>query len=751
MAGGVHLHTLGSGYQKRRILITAVVLSLGIAAVLGAVVSGAIYSIVRTADELDETRATGAAASVLEALRSQMAGTVRDNAFWDEAYRQLDSPTRNAWLIENWGFPSLDYPLYDMALVIGPDDKPLLHYRSGKPMDVQPSEVFDRSLARLVERARAADGLQGDVHAGFIGTVHGPAVIGAARIRPFLQGIPPPESYVLIFEKDLDANAINEAAQKFNLRGLQLTDSRVEGTIAVPLRDIDGNTVGFLSLPSEKSGTRSYERVRPLIFGAAATLLLLIAGIGIIGLLSVRSLAKEEARARGNSLHDHLTGVLNRPGLFEYVDNLAPDICRSAMIGLYLVDIDGFKGTNDLWGQQVGDKLLGAVAARLTGKLPPGTAISRLDGDQFAIVSLADAAGKVAHLQSAVSEVFAEPFKIGRREIEIEVGVSVGVAEAVFTDANFHDLLRQAEMALHQAKHNTEGTMAVVFHPNMEAEIAEQTKLEQHLIEALDRRELKVAFQPVVDARSGEICGVEALARWNRESGPIAPDVFIPAAERAGLIGILGSQILEQAIAQGSRWPGLQIAVNVSPLQLRNRYFAGGLKATLDKFGFEPHRLTIELTEGVLISNADQAKRSISEIKALGIKVALDDFGSGFASIGSLRQFRFDRVKLDKSLVANIMHDAQAAEVLDATIKLVNALGVPVTVEGIENRHQAEFARQAGSHQLQGYWFSKPLSKEELTERFLGRDRLRKFRVGGYDAVAHKACRQAPNEEDPAP
>ncbi|AMS39311.1 putative bifunctional diguanylate cyclase/phosphodiesterase [Aminobacter aminovorans] len=729
MAGGVHLPPLGSsGHQKRAILITAVLLSLGITAALGAVVSGAIYSIVSTADELDETRAAGAAASALESLRSQMAGTVRDNAFWDEAYRQLASPTRDAWLIENWGFPTLDYPLYDMALVIGPDDKPLLSYRYGKAMDVQPGEFFDSSLARLVERARAADGLEGDVHAAFIGTMHGSALIGAARIRPFLQGIPPPGSYTLIFAKDLDAKTINGTARKFNLGGLQLTDSAVDGTVAAPLRDVDGNAIGFLSLPSEKPGTHSYERVRPLIFGAAAILLLLIVGIGLIGLLSVHSLAKEQARARQNSLHDHLTGVLNRPGLSEYVENLAPDVCRSAMIGLYLVDIDGFKAINDVWGQQVGDKLLGAVAARLAQDLPLGTAISRLDGDQFAIVSLMDAPGKVPHLQSAVSDVFAEPFKIGRREIEI--GVSVGVTEAALSQANFHDLLRQGEMALHQAKHGSDGA-TVVFHAQMEAELIEQAKLEQQLVEALDRREIKAAFQPVVDARSGDLCGVEALARWNSESGPIAPDVFIPVAERAGLIGILGSQILEEAVAQGSRWPGLHIAVNVSPLQLRNRYFAGGLKATLDKFGFEPNRLTIELTEGVLISNADQAKRSISEIKALGIKVALDDFGSGFASIGSLRQFRFDRVKLDKSLVANIEHDAQAAKVLDATIKLVNALGVPVTVEGIENRHQAEFARQAGSHQLQGYWFSKPLSKEELAERFLRRDCLREFRVGG--------------------
>jgi len=718
MAGGVHPPPLASsGHQKRTVIIIAVLLSLGVAATLGVFVSGAIYSIVRTADELDETRTAGAAASALASLRSQMAGTVRDNAFWDEAYRQLSSPTRDAWLIESWGAPTLDYPLYDMVLVIGPDDTPLLHYRYGKPMDVQPSAFFDSSLARLVERARAADGLEGDVHAAFIGTVHGPAVIGAARIRPFLQGIPPPDSYILIFEKDLDAKAINETARKFNLRGLQLVDSPVEGTVAAPLEDAGGKVVGFFSLPSERPGTRSYERVRLLIFGAAAILLLLIIAIGMIGLLSVRSLAKEQARARRNSLHDHLTGVLNRPGLSEYVENLTPpDRCHSAMIGLYLVDIDGFKAINDLWGQQVGDKLLGAVAARLTKRLPLGT-VSRLDGDEFAIVTLVDAPGTVAHLQSAVSEVFAEPFRIGRREIE--VGVSVGVAEAAFPTVNFHDLLRQAEMALHQAKHGSDGT-TVVFGPHLEAELSEQAKLEQKLIEALDRRELKVAFQPVVDARSGNLCGVEALARWNSESGPIAPDVFVPVAERAGLIGMLGSQILEEAIAQGSRWPGLQIAVNVSPLQLRNRYFAGGLQATLDKFAFEPHRLTIELTEGVLISNADQAKRSISEIKALGIKVALDDFGSGFASIGSLRQFCFDRVKLDKSLVANIEHDAQAAEVLDATIKLVNALGVPVTVEGIENRHQAEFAREAGSHQLQGYWFSKPLSKEELTERFLG-------------------------------
>ncbi|CAN7251027.1 putative bifunctional diguanylate cyclase/phosphodiesterase [Aminobacter sp. LjRoot7] len=733
MAGGAHLPPRGSsGNHKKAVIITAVLLSLGVAAALGVVVSGAIYSIVRTADELDETRATSAAASAAESLRSQMAGTVRDNAFWDEAYRQLGSPTRDAWLIENWGFSTLDHPLYDMALVIGPDDKPLLHYRHGKAMRVQPGEFFDSSLARIVERARAADGLQGDVHAEFIGTVHGPAVIGAARIRPFIQGIPPPNPYILIFEKDLDAKTINETARKFNLRGLQLTDSRVDSTVAVPIRDVDGSTVGFLSLPSEKSGTRSYERVRLLIFGAAAILLLLIIGIGMIGLLSVRSLAKEEARARRSSLHDHLTGVLNRPGLSEYVENLASDVSSSAMIGLCLVDIDGFKAINDLWGQTIGDQLLGAVAARLTKDLPVGTTISRLDGDEFAIVSV-DAAGKVAHLQSAVSEAFAEPFTIGRREIEISV--SVGVTEAVLSRANFHNLLRQAEMALHQAKHGSAG-VTVVFHPDFEAELSEQAKLEQQLIDALDRRELKVAFQPVVDAGNGDLCGVEALARWNSKTGPIAPDIFIPLAERAGLIGILGSQILEEAIVQGSHWPGLQIAVNVSPVQLRNRYFAGGLKATLDKFAFEPHRLTIELTEGVLISDADQAKRSISEIKALGIKVALDDFGSGFASIGSLRQFRFDRVKLDKSLVANIEHDAKAAAVLDATVKLVNALGVPVTVEGIENRYQADFARDAGSHQLQGYWFSKPLSKEELNERFLRRDRLREFRVGGYDTVA---------------
>jgi len=706
-----------SGHRKRTAIIIAVLLSLGVAVALGLLVSGAIYSIVRTADELDETRATGAAVSALEAMRSQLAGTVRDNAFWDEAYRQLTSPFRDAWLIENWGAPTLDYPLYDMAIVIGPDDKPLLHYRYGKPMDVQPGDFFDSSFARLLERARAADGPKGDVQANFIGTMHGPAVIGAARIRPFLQGFPALDPYILIFEKDLDPKAVNETAQKFNLHGLQLTDSPVEGTVSAPLEDVDGNAVGYISLPVERHGTQSYERIRPLMFGAAAILLLLIIGIGLIGLLSVRSLTREEARARRNSLHDHLTGVLNRPGLAEYVENLTPpDMCSSAMIGLYLVDIDGFKAVNDLWGQQVGDKLLSSVAARLTTKLPLGTTVSRLDGDEFAIVTLVNAPGTVAYLQSAVSAVFAEPFKIGRREIEI--GVSVGVAEAVFTGANFHDLLRQAEMALHEAKHGSDGT-TVVFSPNLEAELSEQAKLEQQLIEALDRRELRVAFQPVVDAESGDICGVEALARWNSETGPIAPDVFIPVAEKAGLIGMLGSQILEEAIAQGSRWPGLQIAVNVSPVQLRNRYFAGGLKATLDKFGFEPHRLTIELTEGVLISNADQAKRSISEIKALGIRVALDDFGSGYASIGSLRQFGFDRVKLDKSLVANIEHDAQAAAVLDATIKLVSALGVPVTVEGIENRHQAEFAREAGSQQLQGYWFSKPLSKQELAKRFL--------------------------------
>jgi EAL domain-containing protein (putative c-di-GMP-specific phosphodiesterase class I) len=212
---------------------------------------------------------------------------------------------------------------------------------------------------------------------------------------------------------------------------------------------------------------------------------------------------------------------------------------------------------------------------------------------------------------------------------------------------------------------------------------------------------------------------VEALARWRSPTrGNVAPDVFIGVAEKAGLIDELGFHIMDTAIREAARWPGIGVAINISPLQLKNPYFVKQVEDLLKRASFAPDRLTIEVTEGVLISNPDQAKRAFDALRKIGVKIALDDFGCGYASIGALREFGFDRMKIDRSLVMALDHDDNAGAILQATIALANALDLPVTAEGIETEEQATAVRLSGCDELQGYLFSKPLSADELTQRY---------------------------------
>jgi EAL domain-containing protein (putative c-di-GMP-specific phosphodiesterase class I) len=246
--------------------------------------------------------------------------------------------------------------------------------------------------------------------------------------------------------------------------------------------------------------------------------------------------------------------------------------------------------------------------------------------------------------------------------------------------------------------------------------------LEQELRQGLAHGDVRVVFQPLLDAATREVTGVEALARWTSPSrGAVSPELFIGVAEKAGLIDQLGFQVLKSAIRESSQWPSIGLAVNISPLQLRNPYFVKQVKDALAAARFDPARLTIEVTEGVLISNPDQAKRAFKGLHELGVKIALDDFGCGYASVGTLREFGFDSMKIDRSLVVAVSRDENGGAVLQATVALANALHLPVTAEGIETEEQAAAVRLSGCDKLQGYLFCKPLPAAELTARYFAR------------------------------
>lgn len=711
---------ISEGRRRQLAVVAVATVFIVVGSVLAGLVVRSIHTLTTTADTIDDRRASHAAAGALQSLRNQLGATVRDNAYWDDAFEQVNSDARLDWTVENWGSTSADYPLYDTAIVVDSRNIPVIAYRNGTPMDVPPAQFFN-SFDALLKAARRA-GPSDPVPVHFVHSLAGTALIGAASIQPFElnPGMKREDFYVLVFAKHITPQVVAEVSESFSIAGLSLDAYPVPGKLEAVVTDVVGNKVAVFNWPPQAPGTKSYSRVEGDLRTAGAVLVLFLCGIGAAGAVTVRNLKASESRSRHKAMHDALTGLLNRAGLLEGVANASAEANSDDWaVKLLFIDLDGFKGINDAWGHTVGDELIVAVSQRLTDTLPEKAIIARLGGDEFAVVTVEKPnvlrAHDVGHqIQVALKRVF----EIGGRTIEI--GASVGVALSPSGGVEAGELIRRADIALYRAKDLGRG-VTVEFEDSFDDDTNRQAKLEAQLRPTLANDGIDVSFQPLVDARSDVICGVEALARWVTDDGTrIGPDVFIPLAERSGLIDLLGLQVLKKSLQAAAAWPEIGLAVNVSPLQLKNPRFVKQVAHALTSAGFDPARLSIELTEGVLISNPDQARRAIDGLKAAGIKISLDDFGSGFASIGTLRQFGFDRMKVDRSFIVALDHDQNAGAVLHATIALANALDIPVTAEGVETEAQARILRLSGCDALQGYLFSKPLSAEQVTEVYFG-------------------------------
>ena len=703
-------------FRLSLILATSVV-ALATLGILAHMIFGAFGSMAGTANEIDDARAISATQSAVQAMKKQIAGTVRDNAYWDDAFRSVNEPGAAEWSIENWGTTTEDYPLYDTALVVEPDGRPLIAYHEGEPLAV-PYEFYNNSLADILTAARRANADR-DIPVAFVRTKEGVALVGAAAIQPY-ETDPNADTTafkVLVFSKQLRAEVIAEIARDFSIKGLRLEDTADPSLLGAVLQDITGKDIAYFNWASERPGTASYEVVKPTILGAGAILLGLLCGVAIVGFAAFRGVRREERLSNFRATHDPLTNLWNRAGFLEQLEAML-DRAGSSIVCLHMLDLDGFKPVNDAWGHAVGDELIKAVADRLVAQLPDQAVVARLGGDEFAVISTQPPSAVPVAIQRTLSA----PFVIDGRTIEI--GGSVGTSSGN-EGLDSTELLRRADLALYRAKETGRG-ISVEYDPSLDEAASKTAELEQDLRLGLKRGELGVAFQPLVDASTREMNAVEALARWKSPTrGNVPPDVFIRVAEKAGLIDELGFYILETAIREAARWPEIGVAVNISPLQLKNPYFVRQVEEVLRSAGFAASRLTVEVTEGVLISNPDQAKRAFEALRKVGVKIALDDFGCGYASIGALREFGFDRMKIDRSLITALDRDDNAGAILQATIALANALDLPVTAEGIETEEQATAVRLSGCDELQGYLFSKPLTAAEITARYFARPSFR--------------------------
>ncbi|OJF91035.1 putative bifunctional diguanylate cyclase/phosphodiesterase [Pararhizobium antarcticum] len=709
-----HSQQPSSRLNQWSVALVAIVFIL-VTAVLAGLVARSIDIITTTSNAIDDDRARHAAGGALQSLRKQLAATVRDNAYWDDAYRQVNLDTRLDWLIDNWASTTADYPLYDTALVIDSTNKPVIAYRNGEAIQAPLSDFFGKAFDGMLAQARKSD-YGTDVPVHFIRSDAGVALIGAAVITPSAtdESARPENHYVLAFAKHVTPDVVAEISGSFNIAQLSLDPGPLQTKLSAPLQDVDGNTVAYINWPSQTPGTKSYREVESTINAAAVIFVIFLLSIGAVGLFTINSLKTSGMRSRHRASHDALTGLLNRSGLLETMAAIRKmHGSGNASLRLHFIDLDGFKGVNDAWGHGVGDELIVAVAGRLRDALSADAMIARLGGDEFAVVTVetsdAQAARSIGQqIQAALERVF----EIGGRTIGI--GASIGVALSRAGTIESDELIRRADIALYRAKDLGRG-ITVEFEESFDVDTRRLAKLEDALRKTLSNEGIDVAFQPLIQAGTGTMCGVEALARWTSGEGVrFGPDVFIPLAERSGLIDILGLQVLTKSLEAARQWPGIGLSVNVSPVQLKNPNFTQSVVDALKAADFDPQRLCIEVTEGLLISDPEQAQRAIEGLKAAGIKIALDDFGSGFASIGTLRRFGFDRMKVDRSLIVALDHDENAGAILQATIALANALQIPVTAEGIETEQQALAVKLSGCDELQGYLFSKPISAEAL-------------------------------------
>lgn len=673
-----------------------------IALVLAALMTHVISTMTANANAIDDRRAIRAAESALEDTKARIGSTVRDNSVWDDAYSAISAGDAVTWSFDNWGKTSEDYPLYDGAVVIGRHGEVISAYSKGKIFD--PHAYFGPSFAAQVKSAAKP---QQDPSISFMKTPDGIAVVASGAVQPYTGKAREGSLSVLTFYKLLTPAVIAQIAAQHQLTGLHLEEALRPDLLHAALKDRTENPLAYLNWPSQSPGTQVFAQVYPYVVGAVVVLGLFLAGVLFAGTAEAARLRGFATRARFEAAHDGLSGLLNRSGLLDTLDQASAKISASGTLTLHLVDLDGFKSVNDAWGHAVGDELIRIVAKSLATCHDEVVAAARLGGDEFALIQVGGASPR--QIEHAVLGVFAAPFKIGGRTIE--VGASIGSASHEPSVASL-ELLRRADIALYRAKENGKGHL-VKYDPELDRDRLRVAELEKELRDALASGEVQPVFQPLVSSTTGTITGVEALARWHSKNGPVSPEVFIPLAEKSGLIDALGAAILSASLIEARAWRGINLSVNVSPIQLCNPDFAPFVTSILKEVGFDPKRLTLEITEGVLMSNPDQARRAMEALKAIGVGFALDDFGCGYASIGALRQFGFDRMKVDRSLVW-ALEEGRGEGVLRATIALATALGIPVTAEGVENRHQAGVLTRAGCDLLQGYLVGRPMSAEEI-------------------------------------
>lgn len=423
---------------------------------------------------------------------------------------------------------------------------------------------------------------------------------------------------------------------------------------------------------------------------------------------------------------DTLTGLANRY-LFEQTLRLAMTNNRhkGRLVALILFDLDHFKWVNDSYGHDVGDQLLKRVVQRVTSCLRGNEMFARLGGDEFAIMVMnLDKAQQAHSISQRIIRVLHKPFVIN--EIEVTASPSIGVALHPDNGETAEELFKNADIAMYRSKRNGRNQISF-FSGEMQKEVLRRVTLEQDLRSALQKDEFELYFQPVFEPQSGQLCGAEALIRWNHPmKGMVLPDQFMDVAEETGVIVELGHWVFDTGCRQLHHWRSHQkvdsdfcLAINVSPKQLRDSQLFSLLERELLELGIEPHNIEVELTESALIEDAESVVPVLESFHQKGVRIALDDFGTGYSSVSHLRLFPIHTVKIDRSVIPDEHAPQRTHALLKGLVSMLQSLELDIVAEGIEQQSQTELCRQLGINRAQGFAYSKPLRVRDFEDAYL--------------------------------
>jgi diguanylate cyclase (GGDEF)-like protein len=662
-------------------------------------------TLTRIADEANAVgfqRTSLALKQALAAQHKQMLMVASDNAEWDDAAFALYADKVDAdFAVRSWMAGTGVRMPYDSAFVVGKHEAFNLSFENGQSTGRSVRDKYGANFAAAFDQVRArGERFSGLVKSG--GDLH---IVGAVKVAAIeeknmrlFEKKPP---VYLILSRRLDAETLAEMAKLQSINNLEL--SPVVKTHGAALSDFSGERIGWLTWQAEQPGSAAVDRMLPVMLGGMTLFLIILSAIGWFTWTMIASMNHWAG-------HDPLSKLPNR--------RLLRSEMRRAMkegnhVALAFVDLDGFKAVNDNFGHAVGDDLIVKCAGLVRDVAKDCELVARLGGDEFAILATGKfAKARVQAAADAMLKRMHEPFRLGERAIMI--GASIGLSHVSGHGQSSSALMREADIAMYAAK-NAGKMRTCWFTSQLDQMQAKAHAIETMMREGLRETGFRVNYQPVVDSNTGEIKSVEALLRWSDADGnEHDPSEFVPIAEESGLINPLGLFVLRQACLDALNWPGLGLAVNVSAAQLRNPDFPAQLAKLLVETGFDPARLQIEITETYIIDDPEMATRMLDEIRGLGVSIALDDYGNGYASIAYLRRFRFDMLKFDRSLIADIASSAKARSLLVACVQIAKTLDLKITAEGIETQAQADLACATGCDMLQGWYFGRAVEAGEI-------------------------------------